>query len=211
MRDAATTARTTRDGHCWPVAGFAGVSALGTSIERVLNYAFDATPPIAGQRTRATLIRTEDLDRTNAAQLTRPALSVLLYRVDFTKAMRSALAPRAAEEGRNYLPLDLHYLLTAWADNAQDEHLIIGRTAQVIDRFGMLSGPALDSTGGFDAQESVSLLMEDLTTDELMRTFEALEVDFRLSLPYLARVVLVSGDDPQPPTRTLSVLSRVGA
>lgn len=189
------------------VAGYAGVSAVGTSIERLLNYAFTARQPIPGQTTRAVLIRTEDLDRTNAAQLNRPALSVLLYRVDFTKSMRSVLAPRAADEGRAYLPLDLHYLLTAWADNARDEHLIVGRTVQVLERIGMLSGPALDSVGGFDAQESVSLLMEDLTTDDLMRTFEALEVDFRLSLPYLARVVVVAGDDADPAPRTLTVLT----
>jgi hypothetical protein len=191
------------------VAGYAGVSAVGTSIERLLNTAFAATQPIPGQTTRAVLIRTEDLDRTNGAQLNRPALSVLLYRVDFTKSMRSVLAHRAADDGLAYLPLDLHYLLTAWADNARDEHLIVGRALQVLERFGMLSGPALDSVGGFDAQEAVSVLMEDLTTDDLMRTFEALEVDFRLTLPYLARVVVVTGDDAAPAPRTVTVLSGI--
>ena len=42
--------------------------------------------------------------------------------------------------------------------------------------------------------------MEDLTTDDLMRTFEALSVDFRLSLPYQARVVVVAEPaDRRPP------------
>lgn len=189
------------------MAGFAGVSAVGTSIERLLNYAFTARQPIPGQTTSATLIRTEDLDRTNAVHVNRPALSVLLYRVDFTKSSRSMLAHRAADEGRSYLPLDLHYLMTAWADNARDEHLIVGRALQALERFGMLSGPMLDAAGGFDAQESVALVMEDLSTDDLMRTFEALEVDFRLSLPYLARVLVVAGDDPDPAPRTLQVLT----
>lgn len=195
------------------MAGFAGISAVGTSLERLLNYAFAATEPVpgGGQQTTATLIRTEDLDRTNAAHLQRPALSILLYRVDFTKSMRSSLSGRSIDEDRAYLPLDLHYLLTAWADNAQDEHRIIGRAAQVVEQFGVLSGPALDSYGRFDPQESVSLVMEELTTDELMRTFEALEVDFRLSLPYLARVLVVTGEGAAPDPRTLAVLTGVGS
>lgn len=191
------------------VASFAGISAVGSSLERLLNYAFAATEPVPGQTTTATLIRTEDLDRTNAATLQRPAVSILLYRVDFTKSMRSALGARSIDEGRTYLPLDLHYLLTAWADNAPDEHRIVGRTAQVLERFAVLSGPTLDAYGDFDSQESVSLAMEELSTDDLMRTFEALEVDFRLSLPYLARVVVVTGDDVDPDPRTLTVLTGV--
>lgn len=185
------------------------MSAVGTSIVRVLNYAFGASQPIAAQDTSAVLIRTEDLDRDNHAQLARPALSVLLYRIDFTKSMRAALTARSSEEGRGYLPLDLHYLFTAWADNAQDEHLIMGRTLQALEQYAVLSGPALDATGGFDAQESVSLVMEELSTDDLMRTFEALEVDFRLSLPYVARVLVVVGSEPWPDPRTLTVLTGV--
>ncbi len=41
----------------------------------------------------------------------------------------------------------------------------------------------------------VQLYLEDVGTDDLMRTFESLTCDFRLSIPYLARIVVVSSRD----------------
>jgi len=189
------------------VAGFGGVSAVGKSIERVLGYAYAAEQPIAGEQTHPLLVRAADMVADGEPQQRQPALSILLYRVDFTKTMRSSLASRATDEGRCYLPLDLHYLLSPWADNAEHEQLIVGRTLQALESIGALSGPTLDGTGGFDAQETVALVMEELSTDDMMRTYEALQVEFRLSLPYLARVLVVAGKDADahPAPRTLSV------
>ncbi len=187
------------------MAGFAGLSAVGKSLERVLNYAFVADPPIVGMITRAALVRAADIAPLPTMPV--PALSILLYRVDFTKSMRSALGPRAADEGRSYLPLDLHYLMSPWADNAEHEHLIVGRTLQFLESLATLSGPTLDASGAFDPQESVSVVMDELSTDDLMRTYEALKLEFRLTLPYLARVLVVAGQDADPAPRTLSVLT----
>jgi hypothetical protein len=39
-----------------------------------------------------------------------------------------------------------------------------------------------------------------------MRTFDSLPCDFRLSVPYLTRVVVVSGDDGVPPTDVTTVV-----
>jgi hypothetical protein len=139
------------------------------------------------------LIRTDDLDLKADTEIVLPALSLLLYRVDFDKTSRPAWSARGAEEDRAYLPLDLHYLATAWADNAEHEHLIIGRALQILENTPILAGPLLDPAGDWAPDESVQVIMEDLTTDDLMRTFEALSVDFRLSLPYQAWVVVVAG------------------
>jgi hypothetical protein len=37
--------------------------------------------------------------------------------------------------------------------------------------------------------------MEEITTEAVMRTFDSLPVDYRLSVPYIARVVRVDGRD----------------
>jgi hypothetical protein len=190
------------------MAGFPAVGAVGSSVARLLTRAFEEAPPIAGDRTRVVVIRTNDLDVEKDTEIVLPALSLLLYRVDFDKTTRSAWATRGAEEGRAYLPLDLHYLATAWADNAEHEHRIIGRTLQVLDATPILSGPLLDPAGGWAPGESVELVMEDLPTDDLTRTFEALDVDFRLSLPYQARVVVVAEASAVPPARVLTATAR---
>lgn len=175
------------------MAGFGGIAAVGKSIELLLNAGYAAVQPVDGATTTARLVRTEDLDPP-APSITRPGLSVLLHRVDFTKTMRPAWSAVAADSGGTHLPLDLHYLLTAWGDNPEDEHRVIGRTLQVLEEAGGLSGPTLQPGGGWEPTESVQLYLEDLPTEDLMRTFDSLECEFRLSLPYLARVLVVSSE-----------------
>jgi hypothetical protein len=173
------------------VAGFGSIAAVGKSLEMVLNARFSVTQPIAGEHARAQLIQTEDLDP-GSQSLVRPTVSILLYRVDFNKTMRASWSAVGAADGNAHLPVDLHYLLTAWADNADHEHRLIGRSMQVLEELGSLSGTLLHPDGDWLADEAVQVYLEDVATDDLMRTFESLACDFRLSIPYIARVVIVS-------------------
>src|SRR5690349_15028186 len=135
------------------MAGFGGIASVGRSIELVLNTGFQAVEPVAGETTRAMLVRTEDIDPP-ALTLPRPGLTILLYRVDFDKTMRASWAAVSSEDGRMHLPVDLHYLLTAWGDNAEHEHRVIGRTMQLLERPGGLSGPLLQPGGGWAPDEA---------------------------------------------------------
>jgi len=183
--------RVTGLGHARRVAGFASIAAVGKSLELVLEAGFSAVEPIAGETARAQLIQTEDLDP-NSQFLIRPTVSILLYRVDFNKTMRASWSALGSVDGRAHLPVDLHYLFTAFADNADHEHRLIGRAMQIIEDLGSLSGPLLHPDGEWLANEAVQLYLEDIPTDDLMRTFESLGRDFRLSIPYIARVIVVS-------------------
>src|SRR4051812_45971401 len=108
------------------MAGFTGVAAVGKSIERLLARAFIERPPVPTKITKAALIRTEDIaDKNIKTQVGDYGLSILLYRVDFNKAMRAAFSAISQADGKGHLALDLHYLLTPWADNAEHQHMII--------------------------------------------------------------------------------------
>lgn len=181
---------------------------MGKSIEAVLNAGYAFEQPVDEQdATRAVLIQTEDLDPGNEqSEIPRPGLSILLYRVDFNKTMRAGWSAVGQRDGRAHLPLDLHYLLTAWADNADHEHRVIGRSMQVLEELGALSGPLLHPDGEWAPGEAVQLYLEDLATDDIMRTFDSLPCDFRLSIPYLARVVVVSSDDGVPPADSTTLV-----
>jgi hypothetical protein len=182
------------------MAGFRAVAAVGRSIEAVLNAAYAVEQPIdANEPTTAALIQTDDLEGLGSPQIVRPALSILLYRVDFNKTTRAGWSAVGSEDGRPHLPLDLHYLLTAWASNAEHEHRILGRTLQVLEELGGLAGPLLHPDGDWLPDESVQLYLEDMATDDLMRTFDSLTCDFRLSIPYIARVVVVTGEGTPVP------------
>jgi hypothetical protein len=205
------------------MAGYTGIAVVGKSIERVLDNAFLQRQPVpgVGKETKAVLIRTEDL----APDLVKGkigdyALSILLYRVDFNKTMRAAWSAAGSADGRGHLALDLHYLLTPWADNAEHQHYIIGRAMQVLEQTPVLTGtllyqPALPPAYADEPQtatvDSVQLMLEEISTEALMRTFDSLPSDYRLSVPYVARVVRIDTWETRsvPPVADVDVDLRV--
>jgi uncharacterized protein DUF4255 len=193
-----------------PVADFRCISAAGKTIERLLNACFEADQPIGNNRpTHAILVRSEDFNRPNEQSATIPgtALSIFLYRVEVNKVMRAAWSSVASVDGQVHLPLDLHYLLTAWADNAEWEQQILGKAMQCLEASPSLTGPMLYPTAGWTANEAIHLIVEDLGIDSLMRTFDSLALDYRLSVPYLARIVRLDGKAVEPPASSSTVIT----
>ena len=189
------------------MANLNSIAAAGRSLERMLNQAFGEAPvPVANRTTRAFLIRTEDFDQTaNNTIIQRPALSIFLYRVDFNKTMRAAWSSVTCHDGQPHLPLDLHFLITPWADNAESEHAILGCAMQCLDTTPILSGPLLHPSGEWAANEAVNLVMDEISTEAVMRTFDSLPTDYRISVPYIARVIRLDARRiaPTPPVTTV--------
>jgi hypothetical protein len=176
------------------MAGFRSVSAAGRSIQRLLQLRFADEQPVAGSATSVAIVRTEDFDPANLPTLvSRPAVTLFLYRVDFNKTMRAAWSAIGLNDGRSHLALDLHFLLTAWADNAENEHLILGRAMQAIEDTPILAGPLLMQASDWAPNETLQLVLEDIDTEALMRIFDSLPVEYRLSIPYVARVTRIDG------------------
>src|SRR4051812_48951789 len=123
------------------MATFASIAAAGKSIERYLTACFADDPPIAQKTTKAVLVRTEDFATGNLdAAIPKPALSIFLYRVDFNKTMRTGWSGVGHIDGKSHLPVDLHFLITPWALDAESELLILGRAMQAIETMPSLSG-----------------------------------------------------------------------
>jgi hypothetical protein len=188
------------------MADFAAIAATLKSIERLLNAAFQDEQPVPNEKTHAVLVRTNDFtDALLPTNVGTPALSIFLYRVDFNKTMRAAWSAVGAQDGFGHLALDLHLMLTAWAENAEFEYRIIGKAMQCIESTPILSGPLLELSTDWAPNESVQLVLEDISTEAVMRTFDSLPTDYRLSIPYIARIVRVDSRVPVqlPPVTTL--------
>lgn len=188
------------------MAQHAGLSAVGKSIERLVGAGFREEEPLTSGATKAVLVRTEDFSPGNQpTSIGAPALSIFFYRVDFNKTMRAAWSSVGHVEGRVHLPLDLHLLITPWASNAEDELRILGRAMHYMETHPILSGPLLHPSGAFAANESVQLVLEDVPTEAVMRTFDSLPTEYKLSVPYIARVVRIDGRDAvvRPPVTTV--------
>jgi hypothetical protein len=185
------------------MAGFVGIAAAGKSIERLLNQFFTAPPPeqvpVPGRLTRAFLARTEDFVKSGSLpSFPTPALSIFTYRVDFNKTMRASWSAVGHADGRGHLPLDIHFLITAWADNAEHEQRILGAAMECLESNPILSGPLLhpDPLADWAPGESMQIVMEELSTEAVMRTFDSLPTEYKLSVPYIARIVRLTSRQP---------------
>ena len=153
-------------------------------------------------------MRTTDFEKDNVGTaIGSPALSIYLYRADFNKTMRASWSAIGSRDGQAHLVLDLHFLLSAWADNAEFEHRIIGRAMQALETTPVLSGPLLEGSGGWSPAESVQLVLEEISTEAIMRTFDSLPTDYRLSIPYIARMVRIDSLTAVAQTPVTTVVS----
>jgi hypothetical protein len=123
------------------MATSAGLAAVAKSVERLLKLRFAEDEPTTG--TTATNVDLVTVDKLKTANV--PALTIYFYRVDLNRIMRPAWAAVGHHDGVGHLPLDLHFLLTAWATDAEDELRIIGRAMEVLEATPILTGPLLHS------------------------------------------------------------------
>jgi hypothetical protein len=186
------------------VAGSTVVAATVLSVQTRLNRSFadmDAADPDAFRvLPTARMVRTDDFAKAGAtanSPIRFPTLSIFCYRVDVNRTMRAPWAAVAAADGSVHLPLDIHLLLTPWDSDADAELRILGATMQILEQHPVLSGPALHPLGRWQRGEAIQVLNEDLVTEDVMRTFDTLPSDFRLSVSYCLRVARI--DAPAEP------------
>jgi hypothetical protein len=173
--------------------GYQSIAATGRSLARYLTACFAADQPVEGEVTTAVIVGTGEFDVANAEDMSTPALALFLYGVEVNKTMRAAWSAAAYLDGIPHLPLDLHYLITAWADNAEHEQLILGKAMTCIETTPILTGPLLSPAVDWETGEALQVTPEDLVLEDQVRLFNSIDVGFRLSVGYLVRVLRADG------------------
>ncbi|GAA0460609.1 hypothetical protein Ade02nite_14930 [Paractinoplanes deccanensis] len=188
------------------------VAATVLSVQTRLNRSFTeldtADPDAFRERPTARIVRTDDFCKAGDANspIRYPTLSIFCYRVDVNRTMRAPWAAVASVDGSVHLPLDVHLLLTPWDTDAEGELRILGATMQCLEQYPVLSGPALHPLGRWRRGEAIQVLNEDLVTEDVMRTFDTLPSDFRLSVSYCLRIARIDApDEPGHPDVTTVV------
>ncbi len=124
------------------------------------------------------------------AQPMQAGISLFLYRVKPNGTHRTP-APSNGNGGSK-LPLDLHFLLTAWGKDASLRHSLIGWMMRVIEDAPILGSGELNTVWSdvFAPGESVNLVMAELNNEDLAQIWDTfIRQNYQLSIPYLARVV----------------------
>jgi hypothetical protein len=121
-------------------------------------------------------------------------VSVFLYRI-YANGTHRTPAGRTDPTGRHHqtqLPLDLYYLLTAWAQDASLQHAIAGWMMRVLEDQPTFPPGLLNWRGQNVFRESVTLSLAELETETLFRIWEVIvQHAYQISVPYVARNVRI--------------------
>jgi hypothetical protein len=125
-------------------------------------------------------------------------VSLFLYRVVTNSTMRTP--PGRRTNGHRQLvqlPVNLHFMLTAWAEDASMQNLILGWAMRIIADNPIIPHGILEATMGgvFQPNEIVEIVPSDMSTEDLLRLWENFPtVSYQLSVPYLARIVRLESE-----------------
>jgi hypothetical protein len=126
-------------------------------------------------------------------------VSLLLYRVYHNASHRTPPGRLIGQQRqRTKLPLDLHFLMTAWAKTASRQHEIAGWMMRVLEDNPTLPAALLNAyqPGVFQDDEGVEVTLAELTTEDLFHIWEVMiNHVYQLSVPYVARVVQIESTE----------------
>ena len=130
-------------------------------------------------------------------------VSIFLYRL-YQNGSHRTPAGRLLPDGRRQatkLPVDLHFLLTAWAKKASLQHEIAGWMMRVMEDNATLPASILNAyrDNVFAADEGLEIVLTELSVEDMFRVWEVMiGHTYQLSVPYQARMLEIeSGGVPQ--------------
>jgi hypothetical protein len=135
------------------------------------------------------------------------SINIFLYQVLESPHAKNRLWRTLPDGGQAYPPLALHlyYLLTPYAVDLLTEHHVLGDAMRILHDSSVIRGAALPESLRL-VVEQLAIVLMPLQLEELTRIWSALQSQFRLSVAYEVRVVLLESQRVVVPSRVLSKL-----
>ncbi|MET1254247.1 DUF4255 domain-containing protein [Aliikangiella maris] len=188
------------------MANLFGIHSVGDSLVQFLRDTYPE--PLRSEHVcQFRLLSSGELDAIDEIPTT---LSVYLYRIAIDEHTRNK--PRLNRPNEVPLPLSvsLYYLITIWSDSALTEQTIAAWAMSKLNQFPILDQSTLSSSGGWEPQDQIHLVPIDLTNEDMMRIWDAVTPGYRLSIPYVARVVRINPDEGQESSPVVASQFRYG-
>jgi len=172
-------------------------------------------------------------DRVVVGENETPQLNLFMYHAGLNQGWRNATLPERDATGALLtaptLPLDLHYMLSAYGPHELDAEILLGWASQILHEQPVLtreivqtslaaarSAPGASSqtqatglTTLADQVELVKLTPQPLSAEEINRLWTAFQAHYRATASYLATVVLIRRQRPTRvslPVQTRNIL-----
>jgi hypothetical protein len=113
-------------------------------------------------------------------------LSVFLYRVDIDDANHKNTSASSPSETpvRPPLALNLYYLVTPIAEQAEDAHLLLNAAMEILNNTPVVQVESLPTL----PQRTLEIVSNPLSYDEITRLWLALVTPYRLAMSYVVKV-----------------------
>jgi len=183
------------------MANVLAVHSVGTSLATYLRNTYPSELR-AAHPCEFTLFASSEMGSTEERGTT---LSLYLYRITMNEHVRNVRGTNDPAVVDTPLSVDLHFLLTVWADNALAEQTILAWAMRQLHQRPVLDRSTLSPEAGWESSDVVHVIPAELSHEDLMRIWDALEPSYRLSLSYIARVVRI---DPDPVPSCVPVVAR---
>jgi hypothetical protein len=143
----------------------------------------------------------------------RNTVTLFLYRLSQDEFLRGRTTLSDPRHANPPLSIDLHYLLTVWADNAFAEQTVLTWAMREMQMHPVLDSSALSPDAEWGPSDVVQLIPAELSNDDMFRIWDLLQPKYRLSLSYIARVIRIDTDTSsgRPVVATLFGFSEVGS
>lgn len=173
------------------MANLYGVHSVGDSIVRFLRDSYPE-PLRSEQVCEFRLMSSGELNEVTEGMPT--TLSLYLYRIVIDEHTRNQPVLNRPNASPLPLSVSLYYLMTVWSDSALIEQTIATWAMSQLNQHPIFDQSNLSSTGSWEHQDQINVVPVDLSNEDLMRIWDAVTPGYRLSLPYVARVVRIDPD-----------------
>ncbi|HWG95769.1 MAG TPA: DUF4255 domain-containing protein [Nitrospira sp.] len=166
------------------------LAEVGESLVQVLWEEIQQDPQVSvliDNENRISLESPFDLRDNDAVRL-----SIYLYRVveDPNTKNRFPVAGNGGTVRKPPLTLDLHYLITPMVGAPREQQILLGKVMQVLYDRAILEGN--DLAGSLAAvNEPLRIILNSVSLEETARVWQAMEMSYRLSVCYMARVAIL--------------------
>lgn len=171
------------------MANVFGVHSVGNSIATFLRTSYP-------QDLDGRVMPACDFELVSASHLAGDAeegtrITLWLYRVAVNEHSRRQVSLHASDAGAGPIALDLHFLMSAWGMSAEDEQVTLAWALHHLHQHPVLDASSLSPEARWGHDEVIQIVPSELSTEDLMRVWDALTASYRLSVSYVARVVRI--------------------
>jgi hypothetical protein len=173
------------------MANLFGIHSVGDSIVMFLRNTYPE-PLRTEHPCEFRLLSSGELD--NSEDL-GTAVTLYMYRAVIDEHLRNHPDARKPDGTPYPLSLCLYYIFIIWADTPLAEQTITAWVMSQLHQYPILDSSTLSTSADWEDDEQIFIVPIDMSNEDLMRLWDAVTPGYRLSLPYLARVVRIYPSD----------------